>query len=267
MFIKKPFLSLKVLGARGSMAVTGKDQQIFGGNTSCYMIQAGDKTVFIDAGTGLLNAPVEFPHSPHILLSHLHLDHVLGLGMYPRLTQRGRETLIHVPVGPGEDPSQLLGGVFSPPYWPVALNSYRGDVRILPLAFPLRLDDMLIEGIPGSHPGGSVIFRLSWRGRRIVYASDYEYDELSFLRLVKFAAGADLVLLDGQYTMTELADRRGFGHSCPELGMRLMRRCGIARLLLVHHDPQRTDQQLLDWEEKIARDDVHFAREGEEILL
>lgn len=288
MYKEEPCLCLKVLGARGSMAVTRKDQQVFGGNTSCYMIQAGEETVFFDAGSGLLNAPVDFPRPPHILVSHMHLDHILGLGMYPRLSQKGRKTLIYVPVGPGEDPVRLLGGVFSPPYWPVSLDSYSGEVGILPLAFPLRIGDLLIEGAAGNHPGGNFIFRISRQGRSIVYASDYEYEEQSFHRLMEMAAGADLVLLDGQYTAKELAQRRGFGHSCPEMGLKLKEQCGIDRLWLVHHDPQRTDEQLLDWEDKIAREnvhfaredarparedahfareDVHFAREGEEILL
>lgn len=267
MFKEKPCLSLRVLGTRGSMAVTRKDQQIFGGSTSCYVVRAGDETVFLDAGSGILNAPVDFPRPPHILISHLHLDHVLGMGMYPRLTMKGKETLIHVPAGPGEDPARLLGGVYSPPYWPVPLSSYSGTVRIRPLTFPLRIGDLLIEGVPGCHPGGNFIIRLSRQGRHIVYASDYEYEEHSFHRLMKLAAGADLVLLDGQYTAEELEQRRGFGHSCPELGLELMEKCKIAHLWLVHHDPQRTDAQLLAWEEEIARKNVHFAREGEEILL
>ena len=179
MFKDKPCLSLKVLGTRGSMAVTRRDQQIFGGNTSCYMVRAGDETVFLDAGSGILNAPVDFPRPPHILISHLHLDHVLGLGMYPRLATKGKETLIHVPAGPGKDPARLLGGVFSPPYWPVPLSAYGGTVHIRPLKFPLTIGDLLIEGVPGSHPGGNFIIKLSSRGRSIVYASDYEYEELS----------------------------------------------------------------------------------------
>ena len=164
MFKEKPCLSLKVLGTRGSMAVTHRNQQIFGGNTSCYMVRAGDETVFLDAGSGILSAPVDFPRPPHILISHLHLDHVLGLGMYPRLVMKGRETLIHVPAGPGEDPARLLGGVYSPPYWPVPLSAYGGTVRIRPLTFPLRIGDLLIEGVPGCHPGGNFIIRLSRRG-------------------------------------------------------------------------------------------------------
>lgn len=267
MFTEKGCLRFKVLGTRGSMAVTRKDQQFFGGNTSCYMIQAGEETVFFDAGSGLLNAPVDFPRPPHILLSHLHLDHVLGLGMYSRLSLKDRETLIYVPAGYGEDPARLLSGVFSPPYWPVSLDSYSGTVRILPLTFPLRIGDLLIEGVPGCHPGGNFIFRLSWQGRHIVYASDYEYETASFLRLIKMSDGADLVLLDSQYAASELEQRIGFGHSSPELGLKLMERCEIAHLLLVHHDPQRTDEQLLAWEAEIARKDIHFAREGAEILL
>ena len=84
---------------------------------------------------------------------------------------------------------------------------------------------------------------------------------------MKLADGADLVLLDGQYTAEELEQRRGFGHSSPELGLKLMEQCKIGRLWLVHHDPQRTDGQLLAREEEYSRKNVHFAREGEEILL
>ena len=77
---------------------------------------------------------------------------------------------------------------------------------------------------------------------------------------------ADLQQHD-RYTAEELEQRRGFGHSSPELGLKLMEQCKIGRLWLVHHDPQRTDGQLLAREEEYSRKNVHFAREGEEILL
>ena len=249
------------------MATNRADQAIYGRATSCYMVRAGEETVFLDAGNGLLAAPVEFPHPPHILLSHLHLDHVIGLGMYPRLVRRDLETFIHVPAPRGEDPGNILERVYSPPFWPVSLSSYAGDVRILPLSFPFQIGELTVEGIPGCHPGCSYIIKLSWRDKSIVYASDYEYEEHSFHRLTKMADGAGLVLLDGQYTAEELEQRRGFGHSSPELGLKLMEQCKIGRLWLVHHDPQRTDEQLIAREAEIARNNVHFAREGEEILL
>ena len=143
-------LRLKVLGTRGSMATNREDQAIFGTATSCYMVRAGEETVFLDAGNGLLAAPVDFPRPPHILLSHLHLDHLLGLGMYPRLAKKGLETTIHVPAPRGKDPAKILERVYSPPFWPVSLASYAGDVRILPLSFPFQIGEVTVEGIPGA---------------------------------------------------------------------------------------------------------------------
>ena len=260
-------LSLTVLGTRGSMAMSERDRSVFGGSTSCYMIRAGEETVFLDAGSGLLLSPEELPGTPHILLSHLHLDHLLGLGMYRRLSQKGKETVIHVPTAPGEDPAELLDALYSPPIWPLSLKAYAGDVRIVPLKLPMRIGEIAIEGIPGSHPGGCVLLKLSWRGRSIVYATDYEWEEESFARLVELSRGADLLLYDGQFTEEELSACKGFGHSTPEKGMELLERSGARRLLIVHHAPHCTDETLLEREARIGRADVRFARDGEVIEL
>ena len=260
-------LRLKVLGTRGSMATNRDDQAIFGRATSCYMVTAGDETVFLDAGNGLLSAPVDCPRPPHILLSHLHLDHVLGLGMYPRLAKKGLETSIHVPALLDMDPAKILERVYSPPFWPVSLASYAGDVRILPLSFPFNIGELTVEGIPGNHPGSSYIIKLNWRQKSIVYASDYEYEKTSFLRLIELAKDADLVLFDGQYCPDELNDHRGFGHSSAEHALELLDRCRARFMWIVHHDPQRTDAELQAMAARITRKNVHFTREGDEIVL
>ena len=259
-------MSITVLGTRGSVTTGGRDREIFGGDTSCYMVRAGGETVFLDAGSGLISAPAELPRPPHILLSHLHIDHVLGLGMYPRLSQKGQETTIHVPVGPGEDPKELLDRLYSPPLWPLSLSDYAGTVRILPLTFPLRIGELTVEGLPGCHPGGSVIMKLTYAGRSIVYATDYEYEERSADHLEAFARGTDLLLFDGQYTEPELPARRGFGHSTAEKGLALMERSGARRLLLIHHDPRSTDDMLLAREAQLPGR-ARYARKGERIVL
>lgn len=260
-------MKLSVLGARGSMPVSGGAFVLFGGASSCYMLRAGDQTLFLDAGSGLAAAPTDFPRLPHILLSHLHLDHVLGLGMYPRLLQAGRETVIHVPVPPGEAPSAALSKLYAPPFWPLRLDAYTGAVRFEPLHFPLSLGPLLVEGIPGHHPGGCWLMRVSCGEKSLVYATDYEYEEGSFARLAELSRGAELILFDGQYSEAELAGRKGFGHSCPEAGLELLRRSGAKRLLLVHHDPQRTDAELLAREAALGAPNAAFARQGEEITL
>ena len=230
-------LRLKVLGTRGSMATNREDQAIFGTATSCYMVRAGEETVFLDAGNGLLAAPVDFPRPPHILLSHLHLDHLLGLGMYPRLAKKGLETTIHVPAPRGEDPAKILS---------VCIISHLSC--IFTVSGPA-----VLTAVPAAAMVGIPFFFLE--------------EETSFLRLIKFAEDADLVLYDGQYTSDELDDHRGFGHSTAEHALELLDRCRARFMWLIHHDPQRSDEELQAMAARLNSKDVYFTREGDEIVL
>jgi len=260
-------MRLTVLGTRGSMAVSEYGREIFGGATSCYMVQAGDDCVFLDAGSGLLAAPARFPKPPLILLSHLHLDHVIGLGMYRRLSLPGERTLIRLTADSDEAAGELIDGLYSPPYWPVKLSQYRGDVDIARAVYPMQHGNIRIDAIPGEHPGDCVILKVSCGDKALIYATDYEYEEKSFSALTEFARGANLLLYDGQYSEQELSKRKGFGHSTAEKGVELMERCGAKRLLLIHHDPWASDRVLLEREKQIVHANVRYAREGEIIIL
>lgn len=258
---------LKVLGARGSVPACGRDFAAFGGSTSCYLVQAGDKSVFLDAGSGILSAPVDFDVPPVILLSHLHLDHVLGLGMYARLSRKGLSTDIYVPAADDAAAEAALNGLYEPPYWPLTLKNYAGDVAIRSLPTALTFGDLRIDTMEGFHPGGCRVFRLSYGGKSLVYATDQEPDEVGLSALAAFSENADLLLYDGQYTEEEYEKRRGFGHSTAQRGMQLMQVCSAKKLLIVHHDPNSTDAVLQQREAAIGRSDVCYAKEGETIAL
>jgi len=260
--MKEEQMVLTVLGCRGSMAMAGEDYQVYGGATSCYMIQADGETLFLDAGSGLIGAPVQLPRPPVILLSHLHLDHLLGLGMYPRLSQKGLETNILVPVREGEQAKDLLNTVYSPPYWPLSLESYAGNVIIQPLALPMRVGGMLVEGREGFHPGGCMMLKISFRGKTLVYMTDYEFGHIPDSELLSFLQNADLLMVDGQYSPEIYPFRKGFGHSTDEEGIRLMELCGARQLLVVHHDPQSTDRELARREKALNNGAVRYARDG-----
>ena len=259
--------TLTILGARGSMAVSGQERAQFGGATSCYMVQAGEQTVFLDGGSGLIDAPSEFASTPAILLSHLHLDHILGLGMYARLSKKGRRTDLYVPAEEGEDASSALDRVYSPPYWPLRLGEYAGDVRIFPFSSSMRIGDVLVETMPGAHPGGCLAIKLTFEGKSLVYATDQEPDGETLGRLADLAKDADLLMFDGQFTDAEAEMKKGFGHSAPSEAIALMERCGAKLLLLIHHDPLRTDAQILAAEQAIGLENVRFARAGETIRI
>lgn len=258
---------LTILGTRGSMATGGPAFSEFGGDTSCYLVQAGEESIFLDAGTGLMHAPAVFPKPPIILLSHLHLDHIIGLGMYPRLSKSGEKTYIYVPARTQEEAKQKMDGVFSPPYWPLSLTGYKGDVRIKALQLPFSVGGILVEGMSGNHPGGSVVFKLSIQGKSLVYATDYEPDDESFGKLIAFSKDADMILYDGQYRTTDMNQRKGYGHSTMEEGIELLEKSGAKRLLLVHHDPNCSDGMLRERIAELHREDVGFARQGEVIRI
>ncbi len=258
---------LTVLGARGSIPVSGPDMQRFGGATSCYMVKAGDQTVFLDGGSGLLDAPLDFETTPVILLSHLHLDHVLGLGMYRRLSRKDVRSDLYVPAVSDTEAQTVLDALYSPPYWPLRLQDYAGDVRLFAMQPKMQFGDLLVESMPGDHPGGCLVLKLTFEERTLVYATDQEPGDDSLERLAAFAKDADLLLYDGQFTEAEAAERKGFGHSTPGRGIELMERSGAKQLLLIHHDPARTDAMLEEAERSLGRKDVHFARAGKTILL
>ena len=122
----------------------------------------------------------------------------------------------------------------------------------------------MIEDMPSCHPGGSLIFKVSACGKSIVYATDFEHTEEKTRELTAFAAGADLVLYDAQYTEEEFSVKKGFGHSTAEAGKRVQRESGAGRLLLIHHDPRHTDDFLKKQEKTLG---VRYTRQGEVIRL
>jgi ribonuclease BN (tRNA processing enzyme) len=259
--------SLTVLGTRGSVTVSGKEYERFGGMTSCYLVRAGEQIVFLDAGTGIIQAPETEESEPVILISHLHLDHVVGLGMYPRLSKKGRCTRVYLPAKDDSAALEKLDSLYAPPYWPCSLTDYSGTLDVHALNLPMKIGEVLIEGMEGNHPGGCVIMKLSYQGKSIVYATDYEYERTSFERLKAFAKDCDLLLYDAQYTEEEYEKKKGFGHSTAEKGIELMNSCKAKRMLLVHHDPQSTDNELERRELILAVPNAHYAKEDEEILL
>ena len=260
-------MHITVLGTRGSVPVCGREFDDFGGNTSCYLVEAGNQSILLDAGSGLVNAPVAFARTPVILLSHLHVDHLLGLGMYQRLSQPGATTELFVPATDDVNAKAVLERLYSPPLWPLRLDEYPSELRIGAMRESMQFGDVTVETTTGSHPGGCLLIKICHAQRTLVYATDFEHGREASARLAEFSRDADLVLYDGQYDEAEYEPHRGFGHSTPNEGVALLERSNARRLLVVHHDPHSNDQELLARERALGNPDVRFAREGETIEL
>ena len=242
-------LAVRFLGVRGSIATPG-DAFSAGGNTACVEVTAGDTRIILDAGTGLRTLGNERMASSirnsTILLSHLHWDHTCGLPFFTPIYVPGHR--VEIASGPnGVLPhGEAIRAVFRAPFFPVAFDALAGQVTTR----ELRANDQFAIGTIAvtmaklNHPDPVYGFRLEHGGRSIVYATDTEHFACVDPTLAKLAAGADILIYDAQYTAEEYPLRVGWGHSTWQAGVELARAAGVSQLVLFHHDPNRTDDQL-----------------------
>src|SRR5450432_64773 len=94
-----------VWGCRGSLAAPGADTVRYGGNTSCVEVTLEQgPMIVLDAGTGIraLGASIDpaTVGEVHIMLTHLHMDHLQGLGFFKPLFIPGADIHIWGPASP-----------------------------------------------------------------------------------------------------------------------------------------------------------------------
>ncbi|MCR5558449.1 MAG: MBL fold metallo-hydrolase [Butyrivibrio sp.] len=128
-------LRLEVFGTRGSNSIFGDGFAKYGGSTSCYLLEANDgnkkEAIILDAGTGLFNINELNYDEITILLSHVHLDHVLGLPVFPCLSDARKKISIYLACRKGVSAKEQLDALFSEPYWPCKLSDYKAKIEIL----------------------------------------------------------------------------------------------------------------------------------------
>ena len=262
--------TVTVLGARGSFPVTGKDYLEYGGNTSCFLADLGGETVILDAGSGLasLGEAVPLPggrRRVHVLLSHLHLDHIMGLFTFPLLHDPAAEICLYGDRGL----RSRLGAVLGPPYWPLGLEDFRARVEVRELAPGARLplgDGVTVSTLRGNHPGDSLLYRLEGGGKTLVYALDCEMEPGMRAALARFAQNADLLIWDAAFAPGGL--KKGWGHSTWQEGLALGDLAGVKRVMMTHYSQTYSDR-FLSGQEKLAAADSRclFAKEGMVVSL
>ena len=253
---------LTVLGCRGSVPVSGKSSLLFGGATSSYRVDAGDEIIYLDAGSGIYTDRPKEGKRVSILLSHWHIDHLVGLGMF--LQKNKLKADIYGPAEDDEKAAALLRKLYSAPFWPVEMEALGAKVHALPEE--MDIGDVKVLSREGSHPNGCRIIRLGYMGRSLVYATDFEAEDGAEKRLIELAKGADIILYDGQFKDDEAEKLKGFGHSTPGKGLEIKNKSKAKRLVIVHHGADRSDEDLLAMERELREKDPNcwFARQGEE---
>ena len=301
-------LSVRFWGVRGSIPCPGRSTVEFGGNTSCLEIRAGKRLVIIDLGTGVKPLgdrlmETDFKNGPmdiDVFITHTHWDHIMGFPMFTPIFIPGNKVRIRGPVSYNDDTlASIIGDQLSYRYWPVRQIELAAKIdyqelkeTTIDLGEGLRLITKYLN-----HPILCLGYRFEYQGKSIVTAYDHEpfrnifptdpndpsYNEEAAHegaaaareeneRVLGFFKDADILIHDTMFTAREFETHLGWGHSSFEAAISAAGQAGVKKLVLFHHDPSRTDEQLESLEQKYKKEvletskmEIIMAREGQTV--
>jgi len=271
-------MQVKFWGVRGTFPATGPAFTRYGGDTMCIEVRCGDTRLILDAGSGLRALGADLvkdsrPADAHMLISHLHLDHIMGLPHFAPFWRADARVHIYAPRDSIAGNDEALFAVLRPPLFPVDAGSLSASVGAQEFDFGASVmpaPGVIVRTIGVNHEGGCAAFVVTWRGRKLCYVTDHEHgDPDRDAALALAVEGADLLIYDATFTEAEMPAHRGWGHSTWEAGLRLKQRAGVKLLALAHHHPDRTDVQLDALAEAATKacSNVFFARQGLSLSL
>ncbi len=238
-------------GVRGTIPSPGEHTVRYGGNTTSVSIEIEDKVLALDAGSGIRHlgeAILESGQEIFVLLTHLHADHIYGITYFHPLYQPGRT--IHLLDYPHTDGPWSLLSLFDGVHFPLTpgdLPSAYRRVERDTLAY-LGAHGLQVEALPVNHPGGALGYRITHQGRCFVFIPDNELEATEQTtpldEIIAFCENADVLCHDAQFLNDDMPEKHGWGHSCVHHVCELAIAARVKHLVLIHHDPNRTDDDL-----------------------
>jgi phosphoribosyl 1,2-cyclic phosphodiesterase len=294
-------LRVKFWGVRGSYPAPGAGTVKYGGNTACVEIRAGERTIILDAGTGIIPLGRELARrralEVTLLFSHLHHDHTQGFPFFLPAYMPNAHLRIFGPGGTPETLSHVLEHNQSFETFPVSLRDMAATKEIR----SVRESQVIIWGGAGvrvteageglgsdkeavvirihksyAHPGGVYVYRVTWRGKSVVYATDTEGYVGTDRKLAQFAKDTDVLIHDAQYSeehywgqLAGFPSTQGYGHSTVKMACEVAAASEAGQLILFHHDPSYSDARVAGMEAsaKAQFHEVQAAYEGMEVAL
>lgn len=303
--------NIKFRGVRGSYPVSNNNFLKYGGNTSCVEVRIDNRLIILDAGTGIISLGEELmrdyinsgttlsnrtPVNATLLLSHIHQDHILGIPFFSPLHIASSRLNIFGNPSHGEQLEDELSQYLFNKTFPLDAGDIAADVVCYDINETSYIiikknsttiltnvcdfqntktsdDDIIISCYKSfAHPqNGVIIYRIEYKGKSLVYASDKESYVGGDIKLAKFARNCDCLIHDSQYTTEDYQSlytpKQGFGHSTFDMAMDMQAKTNAKTLVFYHFDPTYSDSKLDGIAEELQKDNILFGKEGLEISL
>ncbi len=228
----------------------------FGSNTSCVQIaKNSDEYLICDAGSGIRDFAVDYFKSGfgiksstfHILISHLHWDHIQGFPFFAPAFIPGNKIIFH---GYHDTIEPTFRNQMQEPWFPVNFDDLAADIEfnIMKPCEPFSLCGFDISSIEQQHPGVSYGYRFLKNGKSVVYSTDSEHNNDAYKEdypFINFFKDADLLIFDAQYSLADATFTKvNWGHSSNVMGVELAARSKVKTLCMFHNEPTCDDFEL-----------------------
>jgi len=251
-------------GVRGSTPAPGAEFVRYGGHTSCVALAHDDAarpTLILDTGTGVrAMTPLlgGAPFAGTILYSHLHWDHFQGLPFSAAANDDATQAAVVVPEprdAANLDVEALLARAMSPPHFPIRPSELAGSWQFSAIApGEYQYDGFTVMAREIPHRGGRTYgYRISDGHSTLAYMPDHCPTSLGpgedgygeyHAAAIELASGADALIHDATLMPSELATQAQYGHAAADYAVALARRAQARTVVLFHHSPERTDDEL-----------------------
>ncbi|WP_278002695.1 MBL fold metallo-hydrolase [Nodosilinea sp. LEGE 06152] len=260
-------------GVRGNIPAPGADTVRYGGNTACVEVLVGDQRLIFDGGSGLrvlgchlMNQ--EQPVKAHLFFTHTHWDRIQGFPFFaPAFASATQLDIYGAPALNGASIKQcLMDQMLRPNFFkPLQTMSASMSFHNIAAGDSIALGDVVVETWSLNRHTSALGYRVSWQDRVLVYATDTDPTQTSLdPNLLMLASGADVLIFDGTYADTAYSDPNGSGLAPWHLGIEVARASQIQHLVLFHHNPCHSDDQLDQLERQVRASfaNASLAREG-----
>lgn len=228
----------------------------YGGNSSCVeVVTGGDEFLLLDAGSGLrafgqwalANGHATAGRTFHLVISHLHWDHIMGFPLFAPIYIPGNRICIH---GCHAELEAAFRAQHSAPGFPIdfAQLAARIEFSTLQPGVATTIAGLRVTPKLQLHGGDSYGYRIDGDGKTIVYSTDSEHkleNPQETESFVDFFGAADLVIFDAMYSLADAVSvKSDWGHSSNIVGVELCQMAGVRHLCLFHHEPVFDDARL-----------------------